>query len=599
MSPWPEPPQRALSPEQAAAIDGEIRQLLGKGAVEVAPAGPHSYHQLFTVPKGAGWRPIADLRPLNQYVHPPRFVFQSLQESLRLIRQGFYFTKIDIKDAYLHMVIAPHQRRWLAFKWQGRSYRWRTLPFGLSAAPQMFSRLMAAALAHFDVALQICAYLDDLLLMAPSRAECLRHTKWLVAHLTRLGFLLHPDKSVLKPRRRVQFLGFVIDSAEMSVRIPSQKVRDLRRAVQQSLAAQTMSARELARIIGRLSACRAAIDQASFRLRPLEQLKAEWLAQFGWHHRRPLPEWGRVALCWWRDQLLHWNGRSLLPQAATWAVTTDASPTGLGGRLEAEASLETSLPWTTDEVPLHITARETLALFHSLQAFLRSPPMQAPLAAASRLRPLYLRWRTDSTVAMAVLSRQYSRAPTLNRIVQRIWSLLVDNNVRLLPQYLPGAQMVASGVDALSRLRDREAVALNPTTFRFLEDTLGPFSVDAMADRSTHRLPAYISRYPDARASAVDFFTVEAEGLGDHPYVNPPWSLIARVLQRLLQLRLPLVTLVLPRWDRAPWWPIVLRHLVRPLVQLPAASGFWLRGGSTPLPRARWDAIAATCCFRC
>ena len=42
--------------------------------------------------------------------------------------------------------------------------------------------------------------------------------------MTRLGFVVHPDKSVLQPSHSVKFLGFIIDSDTMTVRLTLEKI---------------------------------------------------------------------------------------------------------------------------------------------------------------------------------------------------------------------------------------------------------------------------------------------------------------------------------------------------------------------------------------
>ena len=53
--------------------------------------------------------------------------------------------KRDLKDAYRHIVFAPHIRWQLGFQWDGQFYTEDVLPFGLSSAPFIFN-LFAEAL---------------------------------------------------------------------------------------------------------------------------------------------------------------------------------------------------------------------------------------------------------------------------------------------------------------------------------------------------------------------------------------------------------------------------------------------------------------------
>ena len=45
----------------------------------------------------------------------------------------------------------------------------------------------------------------------------------------RLGFVVHPDKSVLMPTQETTVLGFVINSRKMSVKLTPQKEKNLKK----------------------------------------------------------------------------------------------------------------------------------------------------------------------------------------------------------------------------------------------------------------------------------------------------------------------------------------------------------------------------------
>ena len=49
----------------------------------------------------------------------------------------------------------------------------------------------------------------------------------------RLGFVVHPDKSVFVPTQEITILGFVINSRKMSVKLTPQKENILKRLVNQ------------------------------------------------------------------------------------------------------------------------------------------------------------------------------------------------------------------------------------------------------------------------------------------------------------------------------------------------------------------------------
>ena len=67
-----------------------------------------------------------------------------------------------LKDAYLEIPVRPDSRRYLRFVADGQVYQFKALCFGLSTAPQVFTRVLSpvSVILH-DVCVQILRYLDD------------------------------------------------------------------------------------------------------------------------------------------------------------------------------------------------------------------------------------------------------------------------------------------------------------------------------------------------------------------------------------------------------------------------------------------------------
>ena len=77
---------------------------------------------------------------------------------------------LDLKDAYFQVPIHPDSRKYLRFVAFGRVYQFKALCFGLSMAPQVFTRVMALVSAFLHRAgIRIRCYLDDWLIQAASR----------------------------------------------------------------------------------------------------------------------------------------------------------------------------------------------------------------------------------------------------------------------------------------------------------------------------------------------------------------------------------------------------------------------------------------------
>ena len=87
-------------------------------------------------------------------------------------QRGDFLASLDLKDGYFQIPIHPSSRKLLRFTSEGTVYQFRTLCFGLSTAPQVFTRVFAAvsvwAHSHW---IRLLRYLDDWLVLSSSERE--------------------------------------------------------------------------------------------------------------------------------------------------------------------------------------------------------------------------------------------------------------------------------------------------------------------------------------------------------------------------------------------------------------------------------------------
>ncbi len=76
-----------------------------------------------------------------------------------------WFASVDLKDAYFHIQIAPHHRRFLRFAFEGTAYQYSALPFGLALVNRTFSKCKNAVLippqSEWDARSQLSGRLAD------------------------------------------------------------------------------------------------------------------------------------------------------------------------------------------------------------------------------------------------------------------------------------------------------------------------------------------------------------------------------------------------------------------------------------------------------
>ncbi|KAN0023513.1 hypothetical protein ACTFIV_007899 [Dictyostelium citrinum] len=108
-----------------------------KGSTRLASRRCHrastsnSILNVFTVPKPGTnlLRSVLDLKKFNTYIAKQSFKMEGIKNLPSMVKQGYYMVKLDIKKAYLHVLLHPHYRDLFRFVLNGVHYRWKRMPF--------------------------------------------------------------------------------------------------------------------------------------------------------------------------------------------------------------------------------------------------------------------------------------------------------------------------------------------------------------------------------------------------------------------------------------------------------------------------------------
>lgn len=121
-----------------------ITNLLELGAVETcSPCREQFISKIFLRPKPNGkYRFILNLKPLNKFIESDHFKMEDIRTAIKLVSQDFFMCSIDLKESYFLVAIAPEHRKYLRFEFERVLYQFTALPYGLSTAPSVFTKLM-------------------------------------------------------------------------------------------------------------------------------------------------------------------------------------------------------------------------------------------------------------------------------------------------------------------------------------------------------------------------------------------------------------------------------------------------------------------------
>ena len=574
------PPSRLknlpTTPEQEAFITEEISKLLLSGTI-IRTNHARNISPLGAVPKKNGkLRMILDLRQVNNYISTPRFAMEDIRKVRPLLRQGDWMTSIDLKDGFHHVPIHPDHHQHLGMHWQGQTYVWTHLPFGLSASPYIFCKTLRETITLLRRrGIRVNCYMDDLLILGRTKEECAEATLTALKILEDFGWKVNKEKSHLEPCQELDYLGFTINT-ESTPTLAMQKEKlttlkkEIRRLMSASQSQQGITARRLARTLGTLISNSPAVEPTPIMTRHLFScLKTKT----GWDSLIYLDEDAMEELSWWHENIRTWKATSVSQTTPTMVLTTDASKTGWGATLEGGA---TTHDFFNPDIQMRSSNyRELYAIFLAVSAF------------QNQIRGQHLLLRTDNITSMYYINGQGGPHKHLNKVAKLIFWAVKQVNASLKALHLPGD--LNTRADELSRLNPSTEWSLHPTTFTQLEMRWGPHTVDRFATDKNHQLPRYNSRFYDPKAEATD--AMLQTWTRENNFVNPPFRMIPQILNKIYQEQCD-ATLIAPLWPSAPWFPLLLRlasdyFFVNPQSILPATQS----GSAEPL-KNKWTIVA-------
>ena len=536
-------------------VEAEIQKLQDKGAIRMVNPCPGQYvSRIFLVPKKDGSsRLVVNLRPLNRFMLTAHFKMESLVMIKDLLQEGDWMGSIDLKDAYLSVTVCGEHRKLLRFSCMGTLYEFQSLPFGLCSAPRVFTKLLKPVLAMLrHQGIRLIMYLDDLLVMAQSKQELERQIHQIISLLELLGFVVNREKSQLLPTQVILYLGFLINSKEMKIKMADEKVTQLMALCSGARQKRILSVRELATLLGKMTSTLPAIFQAPLWYRELQRLKnqALWKSE-SFDDMVTLNEEALLELEWWSTKVNLVNGKSVRPRDPDLIVETDASLQGWGAVCRG---IRTGGMWSQEERENHINYLELLAASFAVKAFTKDQ------------ENVHVHVRMDNRTAVFYVNRMGgTRSPQVNRLAIQLWRWCLEKNLSLSAEYLPGVENCIADEESRS-IQSSAEWKLQQGVFQQIVGTFGECTIDLFASRLNAQLEQYVSWRPDPGAVGTD--ALQLTWNKGTAYAFPPFCLIGRCLKKVREERASLV-LVAPIWRSQPWYPALLELLTDYPVVLP------------------------------
>ena len=157
------------------------------------------------------------------------------------------------------------------FWWHGQYFAFTVLANGLPSAPRVHTKIMKPVFSSLrKIGHNNVSYIDDNLLKGDTREDCAENIFETVQLVDSLGFTVHPEKSVLFPTQEIIFVGFIVNSVSMTIRLRPEKAEDIVKKCLIILSCDKISIRDLAKLIGKMVASEPGVQYAPLFYKPLE-----------------------------------------------------------------------------------------------------------------------------------------------------------------------------------------------------------------------------------------------------------------------------------------------------------------------------------------
>ena len=458
-----------LSGQAFNFVDGLILDEIANGKYVLASSIPHCVHSLGAIPKQDGtFRPITDCsKPdgtsINNFMNSTfqTFTYTTIDMVASNLNSGCYMATVDISAAYRSVHIREDQWTYQGIMWPidgSLSPLWDArLSFGIRCAPYIYtetSNFIARTMLRMGYSC-VANYLDDFLVFGNTYSECQQAQMALIGLLGDLGFLIS-WKKCSTPSTCVRYLGILLDSVEMSLCLPQDKMIKLHRELEFFRHKSRATKNQIQHLCGIIAHCAKVVRGGRTFSRRIIDLLA---GLEGDNPRIRLSDEFRRDLEWWYNFAKDFNGKEniiFINNGDGPTVSTDSCLQGYGilsgndwqaGYFNSPSSPE-GLPFTVFEHghwlnvdvgdATNINYLELVPIWLSLLSFCES------------WKDSHVLCLTDNTQVVAMLTKGHSINKDCMILLRRIFWICVKHNIYLTPRHIPGNLNIIP--DMLSRV---------------------------------------------------------------------------------------------------------------------------------------------------
>lgn len=472
--------------------------------------------------------------------------FEDANAALDYVKLNAYMFDFDMKSGYHHISIVEFQQTFLGFAWpyngKQRYFVFKVLPFGLSSAGYIFSKVVRGLVKHWrSLSIPIVVYLDDGFATHENYHTCCEFSKRVRIDLFRSGFVENKSKSNWQPVQCLEWLGIVWNLKLGELSYSDKKLDSLEKKVHSVLQnPKNVSARVIAKVTGKIISMSLVFGNITrLMTRHLHHLIIDRIT---WDSILNLTKWPEAIaeLNFWIQNCHKYNCKKLCKNALPEIMGfSDASKLACGAYLVQCNEGISHKMWTEDESKKSSTWRELKALSVALLSF------------STFLKRKRVTWYTDNQNVGRIIDSG-SMKPDLHNIALEIFNWSVQNDVSLDVQWVPRNQNEKA--DSISRIIDYDDWEVTDQFFDFMSQKWGPYDFDRFASFENTKCKQFNSKFWNPGTRGVNAFSFDWKGYNN--WLVPPVCLVIKVINHLVSCRAN-GTLIVPKWPSAVFWPVL------------------------------------------
>ena len=206
---------RPLNPKLRADLKSQISEMMKKGIIEEAPESEWASPVVPVQKKSGEVRWCQDYRKLNNLLVKNSYPLPNISQLLEEQAGKKIYSSIDCIAAYHSIEVAESSRDYTTFITPFGLFRYGRMPFGIQAAPGIYSRLISLVVSGMDPE-SCAAYLDDLLLSSNDLKSHVKVLEEVLQRYYKAGIKINPSKTELF-KTNVKYLGFILSSSGISM----------------------------------------------------------------------------------------------------------------------------------------------------------------------------------------------------------------------------------------------------------------------------------------------------------------------------------------------------------------------------------------------